>query len=399
MAAFRFEAVDAQGRLRQGLLDAENPRVARDRLRADGLVPTAVEPAPERPDTLSRMRLPAAALALFTRQLATLVHAGMPLDQALLAVGEQADDPRVATLVAALRTQVMAGEPLPSALARFPRSFAPLYRGLVGAGTETGRLSEVLGRLADYLDARLVLRQKFTVALIYPALVTIIALGVIAVLLTYVVPQVVSVYQQSRQTLPPLTRALIATSAFFRATGWFWLAAVAALAVAAVFGWRFEIVRERVHRWLLRLPGAGRLAASLDAARYASTLAILVGSGAPLLRSLSAATDVIRLIPLARAGRKANVLVREGVSLSRALKDQAAFPPVLIHLIANGEQSGALAPMLERAAQELEREAERRLAWLAALIQPTLIVAMGAIVLVLVLAVMLPIVTMNQLVR
>lgn len=399
MAAFRFEAVDAQGRLKQGLLDAENPRVARDRLRADGLVPTAVEPAPERPDTLSRMRLPASALALFTRQLATLVHAGMPLDQALLAVGEQADDPRVARLVTALRTQVMAGEPLPSALARFPRSFSPLYRGLVGAGTETGRLSEVLARLADYLDARLVLRQKFTVALIYPALVTIIALGVIAVLLTYVVPQVVSVYQQSRQTLPPLTRALIATSAFFRATGWFWLAALAAFALAAVFGWRVERVRERAHRWLLRVPGAGRLAASLDAARYASTLAILVGSGAPLLRSLSAATDVIQLIPVARAGRKANALVREGVSLSRALKDQDAFPPVLIHLIANGEQSGALAPMLERAAQELEREAERRLAWLAALIQPTLIVAMGAIVLVLVLAVMLPIVTMNQLVR
>ncbi len=399
MAAFRFEAVDAQGRLKQGLLDAENPRVARDRLRADGLVPTAVEPAPERPDTLSRMRLPAPALALFTRQLATLVHAGMPLDHALLAVGEQADDPRVAKLVAALRTQVMAGEPLPSALARFPRTFAPLYRGLVGAGTETGRLSEVLARLAEYLDARLVLRQKFTVALIYPALVTIIALGVIAVLLTYVVPQVVSVYQQSRQTLPPLTRALIATSAFFRATGWLWAAALATFMIAAAFGWRFETVRERVHRWLLRVPGAGRLAASLDAARYASTLAILVGSGAPLLRSLSAATDVIRLIPLARAGRKANALVREGVSLSRALKDQDAFPPVLIHLIANGEQSGALAPMLERAAQELEREAERRLAWLAALIQPTLIVAMGAIVLVLVLAVMLPIVTMNQLVR
>ena len=293
----------------------------------------------------------------------------------------------------------MAGEPLPSALARFPRTFPPLYRGLIGAGTETGRLSEVLARLADYLDARLVLRQKFTVALIYPALVTIIALGVIAVLLTYVVPQVVSVYQQSRQTLPLLTRALIATSAFFRATGWFWAAALAIAAAAGAIGWRIEAVRARAHAWLLRVPGAGRLASSLDAARYSSTLAILVGSGAPLLRSLSAATDVIRLIPLAQAARKANALVREGVSLSRALKDQRAFPPVLTHLIANGEQSGALAPMLERAAQELEREAERRLAWLAALIQPTLIVAMGAIVLVLVLAVMLPIVTMNQLVR
>ena len=221
----------------------------------------------------------------------------------------------------------------------------------------------------------------------------------IAVLVTYVVPQVVSVYQQSRQTLPLLTQALIATSAFFRATGWLWLGAVAIVAVAFSLAWRRERTRERLHRALLRIPGVGRLAASLDTARYASTLAILVGSGTPLLRALDAATGVVRMLPLARAARAAGALVREGVSLSRALKEQNAFPPVLIHLIANGEQSGSLAPMLERAAGELERDAERRLAWIAALIQPTLIVLMGAIVLVLVLAVMLPIVTMNQLVR
>jgi general secretion pathway protein F len=222
---------------------------------------------------------------------------------------------------------------------------------------------------------------------------------VIAVLVTYVVPQVVSVYQQSRQTLPLLTQALIATSAFFRATGWLWLAALAGAAVAFAFAWRREPTRERLHAALLRMPAAGRLAASLDTARYASTLAILVGSGTPLLRALDAATGVVRMLPLARAARAAAALVREGVSLSRALKEQNAFPPVLIHLVANGEQSGSLAPMLERAAGELERDAERRLAWIAALIQPTLIVLMGAIVLVLVLAVMLPIVTMNQLVR
>ncbi len=399
MAAFRFEAVDAQGRLRQGLLDAENPRLARERLRADGLHPTAVEPAPERADALSRTRLPASSVALLTRQLATLVQSGMPLAAALAAVGEQAEDARASTVLDALRAQVMAGEALPAALARFPRTFSPLYRGLVGAGTETGRLAEILARLADYLDARLELRQKFIVALIYPALVTVIALGVIAVLLAYVVPQIVSVYQQSRQTLPLLTRALIATSSFFRATGWLWGACALLAVIAVAIGWRRERVRARAHAWLLRVPGAGRLAASLDAARYASTLAILVGSGSPLLRSLAAATSVIRLLPLSRAAQRAADLVREGVSLSRALADQRVFPPVLIHLIANGEQSGALAPMLVRAAQELEREAERRLAWLAALIQPTLIVAMGAIVLVLVLAVMLPIVTMNQLVR
>jgi general secretion pathway protein F len=299
----------------------------------------------------------------------------------------------------AIRSQVMAGESLPAALSRFPRAFSPLYRGLIAAGTETGRLPEVMARLADYLDARLALRQKFVVALIYPALVTIVAIGVIAVLVTYVVPQVVSVYQQSRQTLPLLTQALIATSDFLRATGWLWLTVIAIAAGAFIVAWRREGTRARIHAALLRVPAAGHLASSLDTARYASTLAILVGSGAPLLRALEAACDVVRMIPLARAARTAAGLVREGVSLSRALKEQNVFPPVLIHLVANGEQSGALAPMLVRAAAELEREAERRLTWIAALIQPTLIVLMGGIVLVLVLAVMLPIVTMNQLVR
>jgi len=399
VSAFRFEAVDAHGRLRQGVVDAADARAVRDRLRADGLTPTAVAAAPADDSPLQRTRLPAASLALLTRQLASLVQSGMPLDQALVAVHEQADDAPARKLVDAIRSQVLAGESLPAALSRFPRTFSPLYRGLIAAGTETGRLPDVLARLADYLDARLALRQKFVVALIYPALVTVIAIGVIAVLVTYVVPQVVSVYQQSRQTLPLLTRALIATSDFFRATGWLWLAAVAATAIAFIVALRRERSSERLHGLLLRVPGVGRLAASLDTARYASTLAILVGSGTPLLRALDAATGVVRMLPLARAARTASSLVREGVSLSRALKEQRVFPPVLIHLIANGEQSGALAPMLERAAAELERDAERRLAWVAALIQPTLIVAMGAIVLVLVLAVMLPIVTMNQLVR
>jgi general secretion pathway protein F len=257
----------------------------------------------------------------------------------------------------------------------------------------------VLARLADYLEARAALRQKFTTALIYPVLVTVIALAVIVVLLTYVVPQVVSVYQQSRQTLPWLTQALIATSGFFRATGGFWLAAIACAGIAFAIADRRPAFRARWHAWLLRLPGVGRLLRSLDTARFASTLAILVGSGAPLLRSLDAASDVVRMIPLASAARAASVLVREGVSVARALKEQKVFPPVLIHLVANGEQSGTLAPMLERAAGELEREAERRLTWVTALIQPVLIVAMGGIVLVLVLAVMLPIVSMNQLVR
>ena len=399
MSAFRWEAVDARGRVSQGVLEAASARAARDQLRAGGLTPTAVTEAAARVDSLQHTRLPAPLVTLTTRQLATLVQSGMPLDQALAAVAEQADDARAAKVVAAVRTQLSAGEALPAALAQYPRTFSPLYRGLVGAGAETGRLAEVLTRLADYLEAREALRQKVVLALIYPAIVTIIAFAVIAILLAYVVPQVVSVYQQSRQTLPWLTQALIAASAFFRATGWLWLGLVVVAAVALAAANRSLAFRARWHAWLLRLPVSGKLARSLDSARFASTLAILVGSGAPLLRSLDAASDVVRMLPLSRAARAATALVREGVTLSRALKEQGEFPPVLVHLVANGESSGRLGPMLQRASEELERDAERRLAWLAALLQPALIVVMGAIVLVLVLAVMLPIVSMNQLIR
>ncbi len=217
-----------------------------------------------------------------------------------------------------------------------------LYRGLAAVGAETGRLPDVLTRLADYLEARQVLKQKFTLALIYPALVTVIALAVIAVLLIYVVPQVVSVYQQSRQTLPWLTQALIAVSAFFRATGWFWVAGIVALVAAFAVANRRLAFRVWWHASLLRLPVAGRLVTAVDTARFASTLSILTGSGAPLLRALDAARDVVWALPLKRAADASAALVREGVSLARALKEQRVFPPVLIHLVANGEASGQL---------------------------------------------------------
>jgi general secretion pathway protein F len=400
MTAFRYEAVDAAGRTRHGLVDAETPRQVREQLRGAGLFPTAIDAATGgTAGAIERTRLPAASLSLATRLLATLTRSGMPLDQALSAVAEQADDARSARIFTALRAQVAGGEPLAGALARWPRTFSELYRGLVAVAAETGRLPEVLARLADYLEARELLRQKFAMALIYPALVTGIALAVIAVLLAYVVPQVVAVYEQSRQTLPWLTQALIALSAFFRATAWYWLAALVAIMAGFGFANRREAFRARWHAALLRMPVAGRLVAAIDTARFASTLAILTASGAPLLRALDAARDVVWSLPLRTAADASARLVREGVSLARALKEQRVFPPVLIHLVANGEQSGQLAPMLERAAALLEQESERRITWFAALVQPALIVAMGAIVLVLVLAIMLPIVSMNQLIR
>jgi len=400
MPSFRYEAVDGAGRAQRGLLDAASARAVRDQLRGDGLFPTAIEPA----GTASSARaatthLAAPLLALLTRQLATLVASGMPLDQALAAVAEQSDQPRAARVLAAIREQVAAGEPLAAALSRFPRTFSDLYRGLVAVGAESGQLGGVLSRLADYLEARQVLRAQFTAALIYPALITVIALAVIATLLLYVVPQIVAVYQQSRQALPFLTRALIASSDFLRATGVYWLAAVAVLVGGAIVLLRAEAWRDRWHRLLLRTPVAGSVLRGLDTARFASTLAILTGSGAPLLRALETAAAVVWARPMRRAAHDAAGLVREGVSLARALASQRVFPPLLVHLVANGEQSGQLPAMLDRAAREQEIDVERRLTWLAALVQPLLIVFMGAIVLVMVLAVMLPIVSMNQLIR
>ena len=348
MGAYRYEAVDARGKPRRGRIDAETPRQARDLLRGEGLFPTLIDVAGGGGggEARERLRLAPLLVALTTRQLATLARSGMPLDQALAAVGEQADDARAAALFAALRVEVAAGETLAGALGRWPRTFDDLYRGLVAVGAETGRLAEVLERLADYLEARQALKQKFTLALIYPALVTVVALAVIAVLLTYVVPQVVSVYEQSRQTLPWLTQALIAVSGMFRASWWAWVAALVIAVVAFGLANRRPVFRARWHAALLRVPGIGRLVTAVDTARFASTLAILVGSGAPLLRSLDAARDVVWALPLRGAAGAAADLVREGVTLARALKEQRVFPPVLVHLVANGEASGQLAAML-----------------------------------------------------
>jgi len=400
MPEFRFEAVDATGRSRRGLLEGPTARAVRDQLRGDGLFPTAVEPAiPRGAMRTEATHIAAPSLALITRQLATLVASGMPLDTALAAVAQQSDQAAVARVLEAIRDQVAAGEPLAAALSRFPRTFSELYRGLVAVGAETGQLGIVLSRLADYLEARQALRQEFVMALVYPALVTIIALAVIATLLLYVVPQIVAVYQQSRQALPFLTRALIATSDFLRATGGYWAIALVAAATVMVVALRRESVRERAHAFLLRVPVMGTVLSGLDTARFASTLAILTGSGAPLLRALETAAGVVWARPIRRAAHAAAAHVREGVSLSRALATQRVFPPLLVHLVANGEHSGQLPAMLERAAREQEQDVQRRLTWLAALVQPLLIVFMGAIVLVLVLAVMLPIVSMNQLIR
>lgn len=404
MPSFRYEALDADGRSRYGSVDALSPRAARDALRAQGLAPVDVsesQQAAEAKGGASSLRrgLSADETSLVTRQLATLLVAGSPLEQALSAVSRQAERAAIRQTLERVREGVVAGQSLAQAMSAEPRTFSPLYRGLVAVGGETGRLAGVLARLADYLEARQALRQKIGLALIYPTLVAIIAIAVIAALMFYVVPQVVAVFQQSRQTLPWLTRALIGFSAFVRATWWMWAGGALAALVALTLAWRRESVRARIQRSLLGVPVVGKLLTGLDAARFANTLAILVASGAPLLRALDAASGVVWLVPMREAARAVAERVQQGVALSRAMDEAGVFPPLLVHLVASGEASGRLPEMLERASAQQEREVERRLAWLTGLIEPLLIVLLGGIVLILVLAVMLPIVSMNQLVR
>ena len=401
MPSFRYEALDGDGRSRYGSIEALTPRAARDALRAQGLAPVDVEAARETAATSQRWHpgLRADDVSLVTRQLATLLVSGTPLEQALAAVSQQADRAAVRKTLERVRAGVVAGQSLAQAMSADPQTFSALYRGLVAVGGETGQLAGVLARLADYLEARQALRQKISLALIYPTLVAIIAVAVIAALMFYVVPQVVAVFQQSRQTLPWLTRALIAFSAFVRATWPLWLLAAAVLVVAFILGWRREAIRARMQSVLLGLPGVGKLLGGLDTARFASTLAILVASGAPLIRALDAASGVLWLIPMRVAAKAVAQRVQQGVSLSRAMDEAGVFPPLFVHLVASGEASSRLPAMLERASAQQEREVERRLAWLTGLIEPLMIVMLGGIVLILVMAVMLPIVSMNQLVR
>ena len=401
MPAYRYEALDGDGRSRYGSIEAHSPRAARDALRSQGLAPVEVEAQREAAVASKGWHrgLPAADVNLITRQLATLLMSGTPLEQSLAAVAEQADRPVVRKTAERVRAGVVAGQSLAQAMSAEPQTFSPLYRGLVAVGGETGQLAGVLTRLADYLEGRQALRQKIGIALIYPILVAVIAVAVIAALMFYVVPQVVAVFQQSRQTLPWLTRSLIAFSGFLRATWPLWLAGAILAMVIGVWGWRREALRARMQSFFLGIPAVGKLLTGLDTARFASTLAILVASGAPLLRALEAASGVVWLVPMRDAARGVAARVQQGVSLSRAMDEAKMFPPLFVHLVASGEASGQVPAMLERASVQQEREVERRLAWLTGLIEPLMIVLLGGIVLLLVLAVMLPIVSMNQLVR
>jgi general secretion pathway protein F len=406
MAAFRYEAVDAAGATRKGVVNADSARAARADLRTQGLLPLTVDAIAAQLDAAGVKKshafgekLSTSELALFTRQLASLLEAGLPLEQAFSALLEQAERPYMRDLIASIRAEVMGGAAFSDVLARHPRDFAEIYRALVASGEQIGHLARVLTRLADYIERRNALVQKVKLAFTYPAIVTVVAFSIVIFLLTYVVPQIVSVFANTKQKLPFLTVVMLAVSDFVRAYGWL----VLIVLVAAWFGWRRALqdpaLKRRWHTWLLTAPIYGKFERSLNTARFASTLAITTGSGVPILRALQTSCDTLSNVAMRELVDEASANVREGVSLARALSAQKHFPPMLIHMIRAGEITGELPAMLERAASAQEQDLERRTLTIAGLLEPALILAMGVVVLLIVLAVLMPIIEINQLVR
>lgn len=402
MATYRYEAVDRDGRTRKGTLDADSVKQARANLRQQALTPITVDEVAQSQNAASfgfAPKISTAELALATRQLAGLLSAGLPLERALAAIGEQSESARVKERLAAVRGEVLGGSGLADAMGRFPRDFDPLYRGLVASGEATGQLASVMEKLAAYLESRQQLTSNVVLAFTYPAIVTVIAILIVGGLLTYVVPQVVSVFASTKQKLPFLTEMLILISDGLRKWGWIGLIVL----VLGVVGFRWALrdpgLKRRWHKFLLGAPLLGRVLRGIDTARFASTLAILVGSGVPLLRALDTAAATLGNLALGADVDEAISRVREGSTLARALSVGGRFPPVLVHLIASGEQSGKLAEMLERAAKEQSTELERRTQMLTKMLEPLLVVGMGGVVLVIVLAILMPIIDLNTMVR
>jgi general secretion pathway protein F len=404
MPAFRFEAVDAAGKTHSGVLEADTARAVRSQLRTRSLVPLevrAVDGASQSPtaSAFGRRAFRGTGLTVWTRQLAGLVGAGLPLERALTALADDAEDPRQRDLVAQLRSEVNAGHSFAHALSTAPREFDDVYRAVVGAGEQGGALGQVLDKLADDLEERQALKSKLIGASLYPAIVSGIALLIVIFLVTYVVPQVASVFTSSRRALPLLTVAMLALSQFARDWGWLVALGAAGGVAALVLLRRQEAARLRMDAAWLRLPLVGRLARGYNAARFAGTLAMLAGAGVPILKALQAAAETLGNRAMRADALDALVQVREGAPLASALAAKKRFPGLLAMFARLGEQTGQLPQMLSRAAAQLSGEVQRRAMALATVLEPLLIVAMGAVVMLIVLAVLLPIIQMNAWVK
>ncbi|MBN1377891.1 MAG: type II secretion system inner membrane protein GspF [Gammaproteobacteria bacterium] len=405
MPAFEFTALNAKGLEQRGVLEGETARAVRQMLRERHLTPISVTETKQaarargqfnfkfRPSVSSK------DLSLFTRQLSTLCRSGSPLEEALSTVAKQTAKNHVKSVILDVRSKVMEGHSLAAALMEHPRIFPDLYRATVAAGEQSGHLDLVLERLADYTEARQEMNQKVGMALTYPIILSVVAIIIVAVLLTYVVPQVVQVFDNIGRELPFLTRALIAVSDFTKHYGLFLIILVGAAAYGLTRLLRQPAFRFGYDRGLLRLPIIGMLTQGLNTARFARTLSILAASGVPILEALSIAAQVVRNVPMRKAVETATLRVREGSSISKALENSGLFPPMTVHLIASGESSGKLEEMLERTAHYQERETTATITTIVGLFEHFMILIMGAVVLLIVLAILLPIFDLNQLVQ
>jgi len=410
MPAYSFEAVDAQGTLRKGVMDAETARAARSALRAQSLVPLQVVVVGAPVDAaggeqatgsswLAGRAFSTSDLAIWTRQLAGLVSASLPLERALTALSDEAEDPRQRNLVAALRAEVNAGSSFAKALGQYPREFSSIYVGVIGAGEHSGNLGLVLERLADDLAEQQTLKSRLIGAALYPAIVTVVAITIVMFLVAYVVPQVANVFAGTKQALPWLTVVMLGLSALVRSYGLLVLVSLALLWLAGFQLLKNETVRERFDAAYLNLPLVGKLARGYNAARFASTLAMLAAAGVPILKALQAAAETLNNRAMRADALAALVLVREGAPIASALGRHKRFPGILSMFARLGEQTGQLPLMLQRVATQLSADVQRRAMQLATILEPLLIVAMGMVVMLIVLAVMLPIIQLNSLVR
>jgi general secretion pathway protein F len=404
MPAYKFEALDAAGKPKSGLLEADNARAARAQLRGQHLVPLDVTPVVSQSAHAGRFRIGgrvfnATGLAIWTRQLAGLVGSGLPLERALTALTDESEDPKQRELLAHLRAEVNAGSPFARALGSAPREFDDVYRAVVGAGEQTGQLGVVLEKLADDLEERQALKAKLIGAALYPAIVSLVAIVIVIFLVTYVVPQVASVFAGSKRALPFLTTAMLELSAFVRGWGWLLALAIAAAVATLLSMRRNEAFRERFDALWLTLPLVGRLSRGYNAARFAGTLAMLAGAGVPILKSLQAAAETLSNRAMRADAVAALVQVREGAPLAAALSGKKRFPGLLAMFARLGEQTGQLPVMLARAAAQLGTEVQRRAMALATILEPLLIVVMGVVVMLIVLAVLLPIIQLNTWVK
>jgi len=406
MGAFEYTALDPLGRSRKGVIEGDTARHVRSLLRERQLLPVTIEEVAQQesrrqqaPGLRIGRGVSSGDLALFTRQLATLVRAGLPLEEALLAVSQQTEKPRVQSIILGVRARVVEGHTLATGLADFPRVFPEIYRATVSAGEQSGHLDNVLERLAEYTESREQMYQKVMGALLYPIVLTVMCFGIVSLLLTYVVPKVVDVFQSSHARLPLATLVLITISSFLRDYGLYLLVAIIVALIVGARAMRSPVYRRRVHQLLLRMPVLGRILRGFNTARFTRTLSILTASAVPVLDSLRIAGEVVSNLPMRDAITEATARVREGAPIGRSLAASRLFPPMTVHLISSGESSGELQTMLERAATNQEQELDALLAALMGLLGPLLIIGMGLFVMGIVFAMLLPIFELNQLIH